>query len=154
MSKQLESDTEKTFNVQPILLAFISLVLGGTAVWYAWLRYASLMSRIDTGWHEWIQPLMVVLFGLLSLWAAVLFMLHKPDGLSYFKLGLSIIPLILFVNLVILLLKAVAGILQGNAAFLLDRVLSQPHKFIMIPIVIIALILLGVLNNTEDQKTK
>lgn len=154
MSEYLQSNPEKSSNGHPVWLSFISTLLGGAALWYAWLRSTNLLSRSDINWYDWIQPSMVVLFGLLSLGSAMLFIMRKPEASSYFKLGLAIIPLTLFINLLILLFRGVTSLWQGNAGFLLERVLSQPQKFILIPVIIIALIMLDRLNNTEDQKTK
>lgn len=131
MSQHPESNTEQTSNRQQILSSLVIALLGVAAIWYAWLRFTSLATRTEIGWYEWIQPSMMVLFGVLSFWAALLSLLLRPDALFYFKLGLSIIPLILFVNLIILLFRVIAGILQGNAAFLL-----------------------GSLTNIKDQKVK
>jgi hypothetical protein len=154
MSDHLQSNTEKSSNEHPIWLSFLSTLLGCAAFWYAWLRFTNLLGRSDTNWYEWIQPSLVFLFGLMSLGSAVLFILRKADASSYFKLGLAIIPLTLFINLLILLFRAVTSLWQGNAGFLLERVLSQPQKFILILVIIIALIMLDRLNNSENAKNK
>lgn len=154
MSEHLQSNTEKSSNRHPIWLSLISTLLGCAAFWYAWLRFTNLLGRSDTNWYDWIQPSMISLFGLLSLGSAVLFILRKPDASSYFKLGLAIIPLTLFINLMILLFRAAASLWQGNTGFLLERVLSQPQKFILIPVIILALIMLDRLNNSENAKNK
>jgi hypothetical protein len=154
MSEHLQSNTEKSSNEHPVWLSFISILLGGAGLWYAWLRVTNLLGRSDTNWYDWIQSSMIFLFGLLSLGSAALFMMRKPEASSYFKLGLAMIPLTLFINLMILLPRAAASLWQGNTGFLLERVLSQPQKFILIPVIIIALIMLDRLNNSENPKNK
>jgi hypothetical protein len=153
MRDDLESNSQNVSAKQEVLLCFTSVLLGGAAIWFSWLRFTNLFSRPNVSWYEWIQPSMVVLFAFLCLVAAILFVLRKPDAVSFFKLGLSVIPLILFINLVILLFRAAASVWQGDAGFILERVLSQPHKFILIPLIIIAWILLDRLSKSKDQKT-
>lgn len=153
MTDDLQSNIQNASAKQQALLCFMSVLLGGAAMWYVWLRITNLFSRPNVSWHEWVQPSMVALFAFLCLVATILFLFRKPEAVSYFKLGLSVIPLILFVNLMILLFRAVASVWQGDAGFILERVLSQPHKFILIPLIIVAWILLDRLSKSKDQKT-
>jgi len=133
------------------LLPFISIILGSGALWYAWLRYNSILNRPDYQWLSWIQPALIALMGLLCLSAAVLFIAGKPSGWSVFKVGVSIVPLVLFSNLVILVFRVIQNIIQGNASPFFDRLLTQPYKILLIPIVIIALVLLGSLGKREKD---
>lgn len=153
MNDHLQSSGQNTSTRQQAMLCFMSIVLSGAAIWYTWLRVTNLVSRADDRWYEWIQPLLMVLFAVICLVAAALFLFRKSEAASYFKLGLSVIPLILFVNLMILLVRAAASVWQGDAGFLLERVLSQPHKFVLIPLIIVAWILLERLSGSKDQKT-
>lgn len=154
MKEQSETNFVNISHSQRVGFSILSLLLGGGALWYAWIRYTNLISRVDENWYGWINPSMIVLFGLACFWAAFLFITRNTSALSFFKLGLSIIPLTLFTNLVILVIRVIGSLLQGNTAPLIDRILSQPHKFLLIPIVIIAMMLLSAFTNAENQKTK
>ena len=154
MNVHSESNLDERSKPGSILFLFPSGILGGGALWYAWLRFTSLISRIDADWYDWINPVMVLLLGFVCLWASLLFIIKNSSAMSIFKLGLSIVPVVLFVNLIILVIRVAIGILQGNAGFFLERILSYPHKALLIPIIVIALLILGVLTKTEEKKAK
>src|SRR5688572_22303422 len=103
-----------------VLLPLISTLLGSGTLWYALSRYNTLLNRPD--WYGWMQVAFIVLVGVLCIWATVLFILGKSSGLAVLKLGISIIPLILFVNLIVLLFRVIHNIMQGDAALFLDRI--------------------------------
>src|SRR5688572_15870784 len=109
------------------VLPFISTILGCSALWFAWLRYNSLVNGLEIHWYDWIQPVFIALMGLLCLWATPLFILGKPSGLSVFTYGLSIVPLVLFSNLVILVFRMIQNIIQGNAQSFFDSLFAQPR---------------------------
>jgi hypothetical protein len=134
-----------------LFLSFVSTILGGGALWYAWLRYNMMLNRPDLNWYGWIQPMAMALVGILCLSATILLILGKLSGRSVFKAGLSIIPLLLFSNLIILVFRVIQNIIQGRAQSIFDRLFTEPRN-ILIPIVVIALLLLGYLGrNTEDK---
>jgi hypothetical protein len=124
-----------------VLLAVGSTILGLGALWYAWMRY-NLLAEPDSHWYGWIQVAAIRFVGLLCIWAAVLFILGKPSALPLLKVGISIVPLILFFNLIVLIFRVIHNLTQGNATLFLDSVFAQPQKFIVIPIIVIALLLL------------
>lgn len=133
------------------VLPFISTILGGSALWFAWLRYNSMANGPEFHWYDWIQPAFIALMGILCLWATLLFILGKSSGLSVFTYGLSIVPLILFSNLVILVFRIIQNIIQGNAQPFFDSLFTQPRNMV-IPMVVIVLILLGYLDKRVKNK--
>lgn len=146
---------EKTSNPTPNwlinMLPFISAILGGGALWYSWLKYNDIVSQSVFHWYEWIRPALMVLMGILCLLATILFILGKSSGWSVFMGGLSMVPLMLFANLVILVVRLIQNILQGNAQPFFDRLFTQP-KNIAIPIVMITLVLLGLLSKRDKNQ--
>jgi hypothetical protein len=147
-------ETNFTERSKSILYPFLSGIVGSGVLWYVWLRSLNLLQRADAQWYEWIQPVMLVLVGVMGLWATLLFIMRRPLALSVFKLGLSIVPLLLLVNLLILLIRVIVNVFQGNAGVLLERILNQPYKALLIPIIVIMLMLLGALTKNEDRKTE
>lgn len=133
------------------LLPFISTILGSAAIWFAWFRYNSIVIRPEFHWYDWIQPALIALMGILCLLATLLFILGKPSGLSVLTYGLSIVPLILFSNLVILVFRIIQNIIQGNAQSFFDNLFAQPRNMV-IPVVVIVLILLGYLEKRVKNK--
>ena len=134
------------------LFPFISIILGGGALWYTWFRYTSMINQPDSQWYGWVQLALFVLMGILCVSAAVLFILGKSSGWSMFTTGLSIVPLILFSNLIILVFRGIQNIMQGNADLFLDRLIAQPQKIVLIVIVLIALGWLGTLNERNKNR--
>jgi hypothetical protein len=128
------------------LMSLLSLIPGGAALWYAWLRSGSLMNLPVVHWYQWVQPALFGLMGILCLLAAILFLLGRSSGWSVFKFGLSIVPLVLFSNLIVLLFRVIQNMLQGNPTFIFDRLVAQPQKILFVLIVLIALGWLGSLN--------
>jgi hypothetical protein len=149
MSMHVKEKQAKTPNW---FLSALAFVLGIGALWFTWLRYESLGSQPDFYWYSWIQIAGIALLGILCLWASVLFLSGKSYGWPVFKAGLSIVPLILFFNLMILLYRVVENILQGNANFFFERVLSQPYKVILVVVIIVALTLLGSLQENKREQ--
>jgi hypothetical protein len=136
-----------------IFLSLVSAILSGGALWYAWLRYSGTLDQpAPFWWYDRVQPGFIALAGILYLLATILFLLSSSAGWSVLKAGLSIIPLLLFSNLMVFIVRIVQSVLQGNASFFFERVIAQPHKFILIPIIVIALMLLGALGKYESNR--
>lgn len=133
------------------LMPFLGLILGVGALGYAWFRYSGILNRPEPHWYQWIQPALFGLMGILCLSAAILFILGRASAWSIFKLGLSIVPLVLFSNLVILVARGIQNIVQGNTTFVLERLIAQPQKLLLILVVLIALGLLGSLNESAKK---
>jgi hypothetical protein len=147
-----EKNLSDTSRWRSIMLALISAILGSGTLWFIWIRYESLRSQPDFYWFNWIQLAGFALLGALCLWASILFVSGKSSGWSVFKAGLSIIPLILFFNLMILVYRGIQNIIRGNAYFFFERVLNQPHKVIIILVVVIALTVLGSLTEKKREQ--
>ena len=145
--EKISSETTKWL----IMLPFISALLGAGALWYAWLRYMEMMNQAEVHWYEWIRPTFMLSMGILYLLATLLFILGKSSGWSVFMTGLSMVPLMLFSNLVILVFRVIQNILQGNAQPFLARLFTEPQNLI-IPVVVIALVLLSSLNQRNKYK--
>jgi len=149
----MDSHEEKNLHKSPsqLLPTLVSLILGGSVLWYTWFRYERLINQPVSNWYSWIQLAMIALIGILSLWAATLFILGKPAARDFFKLGLSAIPILLFINLIIFLVRVFQNILQGNASLFLERLFAQPYRILVILVVVIALIVLNWLNEKSEQ---
>jgi hypothetical protein len=135
------------------LLPLISLVLGGGMLWFAWFRVDLIgVNQPDANWYPWVQNAAIALSGVLCLVATVLFFFDKTSGKAMLKSGLSILPLLLFTNLVIFIVRVIQNILQGNVTFLVDRLLAPPYRILIIPAIVIVLILLGILGDSDRKK--
>jgi hypothetical protein len=130
------------------MLPFISAVLGGGALWYTWLKYNDVMNQSGFLLYGWIRLAFMLLIGILCLVSTILFILGKSSGWSVFMGGLSMVPLMLFTNLVILVFRFIQNIVQGNAQPFFDHLFTQPEN-IAIPIVVIALVLFGFFGKRE-----
>jgi hypothetical protein len=136
-------------NRLPRLIA--SVVVSAVALWLAWLQYDRLLSQPDVSWYNWVQFAGIALTGILCLWSAVLFVLGRPSAQDIFKIGLSLIPILLFANLMAFLFRVFQNILQGNASFFFERLFAQPYKVLFILLVVIALAVLGSLNERKES---
>jgi hypothetical protein len=94
---------------------------------------------------------MLALVGLICLWAALLFLLRNSNALSALKFGLSLVPLVLFVNLILLVIRVIINILGGNTGYLLERMVSRPEKVLLVPILVLVLAVLSVLSKTDRK---
>ena len=133
------------------LLPFISAAIGGGALWYMWFKYLDLINQSGVQWYEWTRPGFMLVMGTLCLLATILFIMDSPSGWSVFMGGLSMVPLMLFTNLVILGFRVIQSIFQGNAQPFLARLFTEPDNLI-IPIVVIAFILLSSLSKRDTYK--
>lgn len=132
------------------LLPLISTIFGGSALCFAWFRYNSLVNRPEFHWYDWIQPAFIVLMGILCLLATLLFISGKPSGLSVFKVGVSIVPLILFSNLVILVFRVIQNIIHGNAIPFISRLYASPLNKAILAVAVI-LILLSMVKEMKNN---
>ena len=123
------------------LLPVASAILGGGALWFVWVRYNSIVNRPEIHWYDWLQPAGMTLVGILCLLATVLFIAGKRSAWSVFKAGLSSIPLILFINLLILMFRIIQNIFQGNAIAFLSRLYASPLNKVILAVVIIIILL-------------
>jgi hypothetical protein len=135
------------------LLPLIAAVLGAGALWVARLQYISIMDQPQSEWYAWIRPVLMGLVGILCIMAAFLFIIGKPSAWSVFVGGLSIIPIMLFSNLVILIFRVIQNVMQGDANPFLSRVSSSPLKVILniIVVVIILSVIQGIKKSKNDN---
>jgi hypothetical protein len=126
-------------------------ILGGGAFWLAWLRFNQLSSWENFYLYGWVQAAGIALIGILSLWAALLFTFGRPSAQSVFKVGLSLIPILLFVNLTILLFRGFDNLLQGNANFFLERLFAQPSRVLLVLVIVMALAVLNSWNKKSEK---
>jgi hypothetical protein len=134
------------------LMLLLSLLVGGGALWYAWFQYGNLMNQPQLDWYVWIRPVSMLLVGAFCLVAAVLFILDKASARSVFMGGLSIIPLMLFSNLIVLIFRVVQNIFQGNADPFPVNISASPLKVILN--IIIVVIVLSVIQEIKKSKVK
>lgn len=132
------------------LTPLAAIALSGAAFWYAWLKYNNIMNQLESHWYVWISPVLIVLVGILCLLAAILFIAGKPSAWSVFMGGLSIIPIALFSNLVILIFRVIQNTVQGNADPFLARLSTSPLKTILTIIAIV--IVLSVVEGIKKVK--
>jgi hypothetical protein len=148
---------EKLGNEMPrwliAVLPIISAVLGGVALWYTWFRYTEMIGQSGFYWYEWVRPALIAGVGILFMVATLLFLLSKSSGWSVFKLGLSMIPLILLLNLIVLILfRVIPSVVQGNAIPFIAKLYEQPHNKVLLGIAIVVILLSvvkGVINNKK-----
>jgi hypothetical protein len=145
-----EKQPSKTSKWQSILLALTSAILGISALWFTWFLYSGIANRLDIALYNWIQLASIALMGSLCLAAAILFIIGKPSGWSVFKAGVSIVPLLLFSNLVVLLFRVIQNLIQGNGISLLSRLYASPLNKAILGIVLV-LILLSVLKEAKKS---
>jgi len=145
---------EKESNEKPKGLAslfpLLSPLLGGGALWLAWMRYSALINQSSANWYQWVQTAAIALVGILCLLATVLVLFDRSSGTAVLKTGLSIVPLLLFANLLVLLARIGQSILEGNAMMFLARLYASPLNKALL-IVVGILIVLSILKETEKQ---
>ncbi|KEK24569.1 hypothetical protein [Bacillus gaemokensis] len=140
------STENKTNDIAPSwllpFLPFISAIFGGSSLWYTWFKYSDRIYQPEFYWYDWIRPILLVIMGILLLTATLLFILDKSSANNMCKLGFSMIPFILFSNLVIFLFKiskkAFDYMIQGNRIPSFNISYPSPiDKIILIALVMI-----------------
>lgn len=126
---------------QSIVLALASAILGSGTLWFIWIRYNNSSDRLDLSWYNWVQLAALALMGMLCLSAALLFITGRPSGWSVFRAGLSIAPLLLISNLVVLFFRVVQNIIQGNGISFLSRLYASPLNKAILAVVIVVILL-------------
>jgi len=135
------------------LVPVFSLVLGAVAFWYTWSRWQDLTSGTEDVWYEWARPAWTMAIGIVFLAAAVIYLAGKSAaGWSAFKLGWVLVPVMLFTNLILLLIRVVQGVVQGHAWPIFEKIADHPLKFVTIPAIIIALIIISKLTSSNKSK--
>lgn len=153
MKDQTDSSPQETGvfpNWLTRIMPLVSLFLGAAALWYTWFRGHEMLNTADVPWYEWIRPAFTLLIGWMCLVSALLFLLGLKSAWHWLKGGLSLVPLMLMSNLVIAASRAVIGLFQGKALPLLEHLFTNP-KNLIIPVIVIALGLLGSLSKMETK---
>jgi predicted membrane channel-forming protein YqfA (hemolysin III family) len=131
-----------TANRAPRWLPSVSLVLGSGVLGYAWTFYTDLVRIPETPWHYWLRLVFIILMGLLCLLAAVISVLGvRKRAMRIFAAALSMIPIILLTNLVILVFRVIQSFIQGNAVPFITRLYDRPLSRVILGIVIILVVL-------------
>lgn len=134
------------------LTGMLSLLVGSGAFWYAWSQYNTLVNQPQLDWFAWIRPVLMLLLGIACLVASAFFVIGNPAAWSVFMGGLSIIPLMLFSNLIVLIFRVIQNIVQGNTDPFLSRLSTSPLKVILnIIVVVIALSVIQVIKKRENN---
>lgn len=132
-------------------LPLLSILLGSGALWLAWVRYQNIVNGAGFFWYSWIQPVGLVLVGVLCIVATILFLLDKASAWSVFKTALSIVPLMLFINFIILLFRIAQSLIQGNAISFISGLYASPVNKVILTVVVIV-ILLSIVKETRQKK--
>jgi len=136
-----EQQPRQTSILSLIAVTLASAIVGSGALWFTWFRYDSFSNRPDIPWNHWVQLIFLALMGILCLSAALLFISGRPSAWSVFKAGLSIVPLLLFFNLVVLVFRVIQNILQGNGMSFLSRLYANPLNKAMLGVVLVFILL-------------
>ncbi|RRJ63474.1 hypothetical protein EHV15_11455 [Paenibacillus oralis] len=131
-------------------LALLSALLVAGAFWYTWYSYQDWMAGTGVPWYGWIRLAFTLLIGVFCLAATLLFIMGKRSGWSVFRAGLVLVPVMLASNLIILIIRAVIGVFEGKALPLFEKIFSDP-KSIAVPVIILALALLGALSKKDHK---
>ncbi|WP_292517857.1 hypothetical protein [Methanoculleus sp.] len=139
------------------ILPLVSAAAGGLVLWATWFFYGDLYPSGFT-WHNWIQPALMVIGGLLALAAAGLLVMRRPGGWDLLWAAITMIPVILALRLVIVVILAVghvsSAVLDGS---LVDRLGSISPASIAVTVVILAAIgiasLLGKADETPEDNS-
>ncbi|AZN43427.1 hypothetical protein [Paenibacillus albus] len=111
------------------LAPFLSALLGVAALWYTWIKYHEIVDPPSFEWYGWIRPAIITLIGMLCLLSTLLFIAGKAAaGWSLFTASIAAIPIILFANLIILLVRVAIGLFQGEASELFTKLFSTPFN--------------------------
>ncbi|SEO61085.1 hypothetical protein [Paenibacillus sp. OV219] len=120
------------------LAPFLSALLGAGALWYTWTKYHEIVDPPSFEWYGWIRPALITLVGMFFLLSTLLFIAGKAGaGWSLFVGSISAIPLILFVNLIVLLVRVVIGLFQGEASDLFSKLFATPFNKALLVVAII-----------------
>jgi F0F1-type ATP synthase assembly protein I len=99
-----------------------------------------------------VRPVLMLLLGVSCLVAFTLFIMNRPSAWSVFMGGLSIIPIMLFTNLVVLIFRVLGNIVQGNTDAFLSRLSTSPLKVILnIIVVVIVLSVIQAIKKRENN---
>ncbi|REE68686.1 hypothetical protein A8990_13720 [Paenibacillus taihuensis] len=111
------------------LAPFLSTLLGAGALWYTWIKYHEIVDPPDFEWYGWIRPALITLIGMLCLLSTLLFIAGKAAaGWSLFVGSISAIPLVLFVNLLVLIVRVVVSLFQGDASNMFTHLFATPFN--------------------------
>ncbi|MBD2871383.1 hypothetical protein [Paenibacillus arenilitoris] len=132
-------------------LPLLSTVVGGGALWYTWFKYNEMVEQAGGPWYGWIRIGFTLLIGVLCLAATVLFLFGRSSAWDVFKTGLFLVPVMLVANLVILVIRAIVSVVQGEAGPFFDKLFDSPQN-IIIPVIVIALVTLGVMSKKDENK--
>lgn len=135
------------------LLPLIASITGLAILIYSVSRYNDLLNQSESFWYHWFQTALVALIGIVCLISAFISVLSKQRmGWQLFIVGLSLFPIILFINLLVFLFDVIQGVLAGETLPLISRLYeSNPAKIILG--IVAALILLSVVKKVIDKNT-
>lgn len=148
----MTNDQEISNTLPKWLSSLLSLLIGCGALWVAWLQYNDLANQPQLEWYVWIRPVLLLVLGGCCLAALILFMTGSPAAWSMFLGGLSIIPIMLFSNLIVLIFRVIQNLVQGNTDPFLSRFSASPLKVILnIIVVIVVLSVIEALKKKENN---
>lgn len=129
-------------------MPLISVIAGAAVLWATWFFYQDDWNSTSFPWFRWIQPLLMVIAGLLCFIAATLFVVRKPSsGWELLKTAVYMIPVILAIRLVIVIIIFIGFVgrkLGDNAGRIMDGTLFDGINLSSRSIVIQAVIIVVV----------
>lgn len=108
------------------ILPIICIVVGSLTLLVTWYFYKDIWNTPGFHWYAWLQPALMVLAGLLSIGASVLFAVRRQAAWDLLTAAVCMVPAILVVRLtiaIILVLVNALGWVSVNAGSLLDGTL-------------------------------
>ena len=141
------------------LVPLISAVTGAIVLWATWFFYNDVYTAPSFQWYNWLQPVLMVIAGVMCLFASGLLAKRRPDAWDYLWLAISMFPIILALRLVIFIVRLIgftaswlgdnAGQIANGSIF--DRVSLSPFNIANI-VVVIAIILFALLKRRDKSK--
>ncbi|MBP1996542.1 hypothetical protein [Paenibacillus eucommiae] len=137
------------------LLSLISLAAGIMILWATWFFYKDALDTPGFPWYRWIQPILMVLGGILSLIAAALLLMRRDSGMAVLKTAVGIIPVILALRLLIVIIIFIGKAFDGTIMARLNDITMSPLKItinVAVVVVIILLVQLGKAGKSKSDK--
>ncbi|MBW7458678.1 hypothetical protein ACFOLF_35050 [Paenibacillus sepulcri] len=140
------------------LLPLISALAGIVVLWATWFFYNNALDDPGFPWYRWIQPVLMVLGGVMCLIAAPLLLMRRDSGRDLLRMAVVIIPAILAIRLLIVgilfLVKLVSKLSDGTVNDWLSGISDLNPVKIGINIAVVAVVILFVLWGKAASKAK
>lgn len=160
-AKVMGQNTSRSRGVDGIL-AVLSAAAGTFVLWLTWYYYHDALGVPVLDWLGLIQPMLMVVGGVMGLVAAALLAFGHSAGRDVLKMAFSILPMILALRLVVLLMRVIVfmvgwglnnagGVMDGTA--FVDVRLSL-FNIANIVVLVAFVVYLGVRKRTQGPGTR